>query len=39
MLMVALAWQMHALTGRAWDIGTVGLMQFQPALLLTIPPG
>ena len=39
MLMVALAWQMYDLTGRAWDLGLVGLMQFLPALLLTIPAG
>jgi MFS family permease len=39
MLMVALAWQMYDLTGRAWDLGMVGLMQFLPALLLTIPAG
>lgn len=39
MLMVALAWQMYDLTGRAWDLGLVGLMQFVPALLLTIPAG
>ena len=39
MLMVALSWQMYDLTGRAWDLGMVGLMQFLPALLLTIPAG
>jgi len=39
MLMVALAWQMYDLTNRAWDLGMVGLMQFLPALLLTIPAG
>jgi len=39
MLMVALAWQMYDLTGRAWDLGMVGLMQFLPALLLTLPAG
>ena len=39
MLMVALAWQMYDLTGRAWDLGMVGLMQFLPALLFTIPAG
>ena len=38
-LMVALAWQMYDLTGRAWDLGMVGLMQFVPALLLTLPAG
>ena len=39
MLLVALAWQMYDLTGRAWDLGMVGLMQFLPALLLTLPAG
>ncbi len=39
MLMVALAWQMYDLTGRAFDLGMVGLMQFLPALLLTLPAG
>jgi MFS family permease len=39
MLLVALAWQMYDLTGHAWDLGLVGLMQFLPALLLTIPAG
>ena len=39
MLMVALAWQMYDLTGRAWDLGMVGLLQFIPALLLTLPAG
>ncbi len=38
-LMVALAWQMYDLTSRAWDLGMVGLMQFVPALLLTLPAG
>jgi MFS family permease len=39
MLMVALAWQMYDLTGRALDLGLVGLMQFLPALLLSVPAG
>jgi len=39
MLLVALAWQMYELTSSAWDLGLVGLMQFLPALLLTIPAG
>ena len=39
MLLVALGWQMYDLTGSAWDLGLVGLMQFVPALLLTIPAG
>lgn len=39
MLMVALGWQMYELTGSAWDLGMVGLAQFLPALLLTLPAG
>jgi MFS family permease len=39
MLMVALAWHMYALTSSAWDLGLVGLFQFVPALLLTLPAG
>ena len=39
MLMVALAWQMYDLTGRAFDLGMVGLMQFVPALVFALPAG
>ncbi|MCC6192949.1 MAG: MFS transporter [Burkholderiales bacterium] len=39
MLLVSLAWQMYDLTGSAWDLGMVGLMQFIPALLFTVPAG
>ncbi|MFO1305532.1 MAG: MFS transporter [Burkholderiales bacterium] len=39
MLMVALAWQMYDLTGSAWDLGLVGLAQFVPALVFTLPAG
>jgi MFS family permease len=39
MLMVALGWQMYALTGSAFDLGLVGLLQFVPALLLALPAG
>lgn len=39
MLLVALGWQVYALTDSAWDLGLVGLLQFVPALLLTIPAG
>jgi MFS family permease len=39
MLLVALAWQMYDLTSSAWDLGLVGLVQFLPALVLTIPAG
>jgi MFS family permease len=39
MLMVAVGWQMYDLTGSAWDLGLVGLLQFGPALLLALPAG
>ncbi|MBV8037684.1 MFS transporter [Roseateles sp.] len=39
MLMVALGWQMYDLTTSAWNLGLVGLAQFLPALLLTLPAG
>jgi MFS family permease len=39
MLMVALGWQMYDLTASAWDLGLVGLMQFMPALALTLVAG
>ena len=39
MLMVAVAWQMYDLTGSAWDLGLVGLLQFAPALVLALPAG
>jgi MFS family permease len=39
MMMVAIGWQMYDLTGSAWDLGLVGLLQFLPALLLTLPAG
>ena len=39
MLMVALAWHMYDITGSAWDLGLVGLFQFLPALLMTLPAG
>jgi MFS family permease len=39
MLMVALAWQMYDITSSAWDLGLVGLFQFVPALLFTLPAG
>jgi MFS family permease len=39
MLMLALAWQMYDLTGSAWDLGLVGLMQFLPSLALALPAG
>ncbi len=39
MLMVAVAWQMYDTTSSAWDLGLVGLFQFVPALLMTLPAG
>ncbi len=39
MLMVALGWQMYDLTSSAWDLGLVGLYQFAPALILSLPSG
>jgi MFS family permease len=39
MLMVAIGWHMYTLTSSAWDLGMVGLCQFLPALLLTLPAG
>jgi MFS family permease len=39
MLMVAVGWQMYELTGSAWDLGLVGLLQFCPALALALVAG
>ncbi|OYQ41798.1 MFS transporter [Rhodoferax sp. TH121] len=39
MLMVAVAWHMYDITHSAWDLGLVGLFQFVPALLMTLPAG
>lgn len=39
MMMVAAAWQMYALTNSAWDLGLVGLFQFLPVALFTLPAG
>jgi MFS family permease len=39
MLMVAVAWHMYDITSSAWDLGLVGLFQFVPVLLLTLPAG
>jgi MFS family permease len=38
-LLVALAWQIYDLTSSAWDLGLVGLCQFVPTFLLTLPSG
>ena len=39
MVLVALGWQMYDLTSSTWDLGLVGLAQFVPTLLFTIPAG
>ena len=39
MLMVAVGWQMYELTGSAWNLGLVGLLQFLPALALVLVAG
>ena len=39
MLLVAVAWHLYDITGSAWDLGLVGLFQFVPALLMTLPAG
>jgi MFS family permease len=39
MLMVAVGWQIYDLTGSAWDLGLVGLLQFVPALALALWAG
>jgi MFS family permease len=39
MLAVAVGWQVYALTGRALDLGLVGLAQFVPMVLLTLIVG
>ena len=39
MLGVAVAWQMYALTGSAFDLGLVGLMQFLPSAAFMLVAG
>jgi MFS family permease len=39
MLMVAVGWHMYDLTNSAWSLGLVGLFQFVPALIMTLPAG
>ena len=39
MLMVAVSWHLYDITGSAWDLGLVGLFQFLPALVMTLPAG
>ena len=39
MMGVAVAWQMYALTGSAFDLGLVGLMQFLPMAVFMLVAG
>jgi MFS family permease len=39
MLSVAVGWQIYAMTGRAFDLGMIGLVQFVPSVLLALPAG
>ena len=39
MLSVAVGWQIYAISGRAFDLGLIGLMQFVPSVLLALPAG
>jgi MFS family permease len=39
MMLVAIGWQIYDLTGSAWDLGLVGLLQFAPALALVLVAG
>ncbi len=39
MMVVAVAWQVYDMTGRALDLGLVGLAQFVPAFLLVLVAG
>jgi MFS family permease len=36
MLALVIGWQMYALTGSAFDLGLIGLIQFVPAVVLTL---
>jgi MFS family permease len=36
---VAIGWQLYVLTGSALDLGLVGLVQFVPTFVLTLPAG
>lgn len=39
MLSVAVGWQIYAITGRAFDLGLIGLVQFFPSVVLALPAG
>jgi MFS family permease len=36
---VAVGWQIYEITGRAFDLGLIGLVQFIPSLVLALPAG
>jgi hypothetical protein len=36
---VAVGWQLYSLTGSAFDLGLVGLVQFVPTIFLTLVIG
>src|SRR5580704_18962931 len=39
MVSVALGWQIYSVTGRAFDLGLIGLVQFVPSMVLALPAG
>lgn len=39
MVRSAISWHLYMLTGSAFDLGLIGLVQFVPALLLSLPAG
>jgi MFS family permease len=39
MLSVAVGWQIYEITGRAFDLGLIGLVQFLPSVVLALPAG
>ena len=39
MVRSAISWHLYSLTGSAFDLGLIGLVQFVPALLLSLPAG
>ncbi len=39
MLNIVVSWQIYSVTGRAFDLGLIGLAQFLPSVLLALPAG
>src|SRR4051794_3572638 len=39
MLALVMGWQMYELTRDPWDLGLIGLVQFIPAVLVSLPAG